>query len=135
MRRHFTGCRALLPILGRYGCLVSLFVAMAFAPRIRAEHGVCGLADVCHLVADGVRAGCLRARAIAAGLAGAGAGGLAGGVIGALVGSGIPEARAKLYESGIEEGNVVISVTPRNNEDAEYLQENWRKNRGEEVHY
>lgn len=68
MRRHFTGCRALLPILGRYGCLVSLFVAMAFAPRIRAEHGVCGLADVCHFVADGVRAGCLRAGAIATGL-------------------------------------------------------------------
>jgi hypothetical protein len=79
--------------------------------------------------------GILIAGPIAAGLAGAGAGGLAGGVIGALVGSGIPEARAKLYESGIEEGNVVISVTPRNNEDAEYLQENWRKNHGEEVHY
>ena len=36
---------------------------------------------------------------LAAGLAGAGAGGLAGGLIGALVGPGIPEARAKLYET------------------------------------
>jgi hypothetical protein len=72
---------------------------------------------------------------IAAGLAGAGAGGLAGGVIGALVGSGIPEARAQLYESGIKQGNVVISVTPKNNEDAEYLQKNWQTNRGEEVYW
>jgi hypothetical protein len=79
--------------------------------------------------------GILVAGPIAAGLAGAGAGGLAGGVIGALVGSGIPEARAKLYESGIEEGNVVISVTPRNDEDAEYLENNWRTNRGEEIHW
>lgn len=79
--------------------------------------------------------GILIAGPIAAGLAGAGAGGLAGGVIGALVGSGIPEARAKLYESGIKEGNVVISVTPKNEEDAQYLENNWRSNRGEEIHW
>ncbi len=71
---------------------------------------------------------------IAAGLAGAGAGGLTGGVIGALVGSGIPEARAKLYESGIKEGNIVIGVNPRNEEDAEYFEQKWRTNRGEEIH-
>ncbi len=79
--------------------------------------------------------GILIAGPIAAGLAGAGAGGIAGGVIGALVGSGIPEARAKLYESGIKEGNVVISVTPRNDEDAEFLENNWRSNHGEEIHW
>jgi hypothetical protein len=79
--------------------------------------------------------GILIAGPIAAGLAGAGAGGLAGGVIGALVGSGIPEARAKLYESGIKEGNVVISVTPKNDEDAAYLEKNWKTNRGEEIHW
>lgn len=79
--------------------------------------------------------GILIAGPIAAGLAGAGAGGLAGGIIGALVGSGIPEARAKLYESGIKEGNVVISVTPKNNEDAEYIEKKWRSNRGEEIHW
>jgi len=72
---------------------------------------------------------------IAAGLVGAGAGGLAGGIIGAMVGAGIPEARAKLYESGIKKGNVVISVTPRNDEDGQFLEQNWRTNRGEEVHY
>lgn len=71
---------------------------------------------------------------IAAGLAGAGAGSITGGVIGALVGSGIPEARAQLYESGIKEGNIVIGVKPRNEEDAKYLENNWRTNNGEEIH-
>lgn len=71
---------------------------------------------------------------IAAGLAGAGAGGVTGGVIGALVGSGIPEARAKLYESGIKEGNIVIGVHPRNDEDAKHLENNWRSNHGQEIH-
>ncbi len=71
---------------------------------------------------------------IAAGLAGAGAGGITGGVIGALVGSGIPEARAKIYESGIKEGNIVMGVHPRNDEDAKYFEDNWRTNRGEEIH-
>ncbi|HSN60419.1 MAG TPA: hypothetical protein VLR49_05770, partial [Ferruginibacter sp.] len=79
--------------------------------------------------------GILIAGPIAAGLAGAGAGGIAGGVIGAMIGSGIPEARAKLYESGIKEGNVVISVTPKNDEDAAYLENNWKSNRGEEIHW
>jgi len=79
--------------------------------------------------------GILIAGPLAAGLAGAGAGGLAGGVIGALVGSGIPEARAKLYESGIKEGSVVISVIPKNEEDAKYLESNWKTNRGEEIHW
>ncbi len=72
---------------------------------------------------------------IAAGLAGAGAGGLTGGIIGALVGSGIPEARAKLYESGLKEGQIVIGVNPRNEEDAKFLEENWRTNKAEEIHH
>lgn len=71
---------------------------------------------------------------IAAGLAGAGAGSITGGIIGALVGSGIPEERAKLYESGIKEGNIVMGVNPRNSEDAKYFENNWRTNRGEEIH-
>jgi len=79
--------------------------------------------------------GILIAGPLAAGLAGAGAGGIAGGVIGALVGSGIPEERAKIYESGIKDGNVVLSVTPKNDEDAAYLSEKWRNNRGEEIHW
>src|SRR5690606_15361262 len=39
---------------------------------------------------------------LAGALAGAGAGGLTGGLVGALVSAGIPEDRAKLYESGIK---------------------------------
>lgn len=72
---------------------------------------------------------------LAAGLAGAGAGGITGGIIGALVGSGIPEARAKVYESGIKKGNIVLGVKPRNEEDAQYFEKDWRKNRGAEIHW
>ena len=72
---------------------------------------------------------------IAAGLAGAGAGGITGGVIGALVGSGIPEARAQIYESGIKDGNIVLGVNPRNGEDAKYFENNWRTNKGQEIHH
>jgi hypothetical protein len=71
---------------------------------------------------------------IAAGLAGAGAGGITGGIIGALVGSGIPEDRAKVYESGVKSGNIVMGVKPRNEEDAKYFEENWRTNKGEEIY-
>jgi hypothetical protein len=78
--------------------------------------------------------GIIIAGPIAAGLAGAGAGGITGGIIGALVGSGIPEERAKLYESGIKNGNIVLGVHPRNNEDAKYFESNWRNNNGEEIH-
>ncbi len=79
--------------------------------------------------------GIILAGPVVAGLAGAGAGGITGGVIGALVGSGIPEERAKLYESGIKNGNIVMGVNPRNSEDAKYFVENWRTNQGEQIHY
>ncbi len=72
---------------------------------------------------------------IAAALAGAGAGGLTGGIIGALVGVGIPEERARIYEDGIKNGNVIIGVTPRNEDDAEYFRSNWTANNGEEIHH
>lgn len=79
--------------------------------------------------------GILIAGPLAAGMAGAGAGGIAGGLIGAFVGSGIPESRAKLYETGIKEGNVVLSVVPKNEEDAQYLENNWKTNKGEEIYW
>lgn len=47
---------------------------------------------------------------LAAGLAGAGAGSITGGVIGALVGWGIPEEKAKVFESGIQSGGIVLGV-------------------------
>jgi hypothetical protein len=71
---------------------------------------------------------------IAAGLAGAGAGGITGGIIGALVGYGIPEARAKIYESGVKKGDIVLAVKPRNEEDAEYFENTWRENKGREIY-
>jgi len=71
---------------------------------------------------------------IVAALTGAGAGGLAGGLIGALVGWGIPEEHAKAYESGLKEGGIVMGVNPRTDEDAEYFEQEWKNNRGEQVY-
>ena len=71
---------------------------------------------------------------IAAALAGAGAGGLTGGVIGALVGAGIPEDRAKLYESDIKGGGIVMGVNPRTDEDAEYFEREWKNHKGENIY-
>jgi hypothetical protein len=71
---------------------------------------------------------------IAAGLAGAGAGGITGGLIGALVGSGIPEDRAKIYESGVKDGHVVLGVHPRNDEDANFLEEDWKSKQGTNIY-
>jgi hypothetical protein len=64
------------------------------------------------------------------GLAGAGAGGLTGGILGALIGSGIPEDRAKEYESDIKNGRIVMGVTPRSEDDAQYFDREWRSYRG-----
>ncbi len=73
---------------------------------------------------------------IAAALAGAGAGGLTGGLIGGLIGHGIPEERAKLYEDGVRNGNIVMGVRPRNDDDATYFQNEWRNTaKGEAVDY
>ena len=70
----------------------------------------------------------------AAALAGAGAGGVTGGLIGALVGWNIPEERIKHYESGIKEGGIVMGVTPRSDADAEFLEQEWKKSKGEHVY-
>jgi hypothetical protein len=71
---------------------------------------------------------------IAAGLAGAGAGGITGGLIGALVGWGIPEDRAKRYESGLKEGKIVMGVHPKNEEDAKHFETTWRTHKGEDIY-
>ena len=60
---------------------------------------------------------------IAAALAGAGAGAVTGGVIGALVGAGIPEYRARVYESGLREGGILIGVESRTDEEIDRLEE------------
>lgn len=78
--------------------------------------------------------GLIIAGPLAAGLAGAGAGGLTGGILGALVGSGIPEDRAKEYESGVKAGGIVMGVRPHTEEDATYLENEWRTSRGEQIY-
>src|ERR1043165_5041958 len=78
--------------------------------------------------------GLLIAGPIAAGLLGAGAGGLTGGIIGALVGAGIPEERAELYDKGVHDGGIVMGVNARKDEDAEYMENDWKNNRGEYVY-
>ena len=78
--------------------------------------------------------GLIIAGPLAAGLAGAGAGGLTGGIIGALIGAGIPEERAKRYETGIKEGHVVMGVTPRTDDDADYLERRWKEHNGVDIY-
>ena len=71
---------------------------------------------------------------LAVGLAAAGAGGAAGGLIGALIGSGIPEDRARKYESGVKDGRIVMGVHPRSEEDAQHIEREWIVSKGEEVY-
>jgi hypothetical protein len=71
---------------------------------------------------------------LAAALAGGATGAVGGGLLGALVGAGIPEERAKLYESGIREGNIVMGFEPRSEEDADYFDREWRNYKGEQIY-
>ena len=71
---------------------------------------------------------------LAAALAGGGTGGVVGAVVGALVGRGIPEERAKLYDRGINEGGIVFGVTPRTDEDADYIEREWTNARCEQIY-
>ncbi|HEV7843728.1 MAG TPA: hypothetical protein VGO69_08515 [Pyrinomonadaceae bacterium] len=59
---------------------------------------------------------------IVAALAGAGAGGATGGIIGALIGAGIPEHRAKVYDTGLREGGILLGVEAKTDEDADKLE-------------
>lgn len=78
--------------------------------------------------------GLLVAGPIAAALAGAGAGAATGGLIGGLIGSGIPEDRAKEYDSGVREGGILMGVNARSDEDADYFENEWRNHRGEHIY-
>jgi hypothetical protein len=77
--------------------------------------------------------GILIAGPLVAGILAAGVGGIAGGVIGALVGAGIPEEHAKKYEHGIKIGHIVLGVKPMNEQDAIYIENEWKKHKGAEV--
>ena len=60
---------------------------------------------------------------IAAALAGAGAGAATGGVIGALIGAGIPEYRAKVYDTELRGGGILMGVEARSDEEVDRLEE------------
>ena len=63
---------------------------------------------------------------IAGALAGGAAGATAGGLVGMGVGAGIPEDRARAYETDLKAGGIVLGVMPRHDEDARYFEANWR---------
>lgn len=58
-------------------------------------------------------------------LAGVGAGGLAGGLIGGLVAAGVPEKHARVYDVGLREGAVLLTVQPRDPTDAGAISSEW----------
>jgi hypothetical protein len=69
----------------------------------------------------------------AAVLIGAILGGLSGGMLGSLLGIGYSEENAKKSEEDIRQGNVIIGINPRSDEDAEKISREWRAAGGEIV--
>src|SRR6266852_4144506 len=59
---------------------------------------------------------------IAAALAGAGAGGATGGLIGLLIGTGIPEHRAKVYDTGVRGGGILLGVQAKSSDEVDRLE-------------
>src|SRR5216683_2386460 len=54
---------------------------------------------------------------------GAGIGGATGGVIGALIGAGIPEYRAKVYDTELHGGGILVGVEAQSDEEVDRLEE------------
>jgi hypothetical protein len=71
---------------------------------------------------------------LAAAVAGAGAGGVAGGLLGALIGTGMSEEKASVYRTAIEEGGIVMTVTPHSADDAEWIADAWDDCGAEDVY-
>jgi hypothetical protein len=91
-----------------------------------------GLAAAGTIALPGI--GLLAMGPVAAALTGAAGGGVAGGLLGALIGAGIPEDRAKFYDTGIREGGIVMGVHPRSADDADYFEREWTNYRGEQIY-
>ncbi len=70
---------------------------------------------------------------VAAALAGAGAGAATGGLVGMLVGAGIPEHHAKVYDTGLREGGILVGVEPKMNEDTKRLEQLMKESGAEGV--
>lgn len=64
---------------------------------------------------------------LAGALVGGTTGATAGGIVGMMVGAGIPEARAKEYETELKQGGIVLGVKPRHDEDARYFETEWQR--------
>jgi hypothetical protein len=63
---------------------------------------------------------------LAGALAGGATGAAAGGLMGLLVGAGIPEEHAKMYETELKDGGILLGVTPRDDNDARYFEDKWQ---------
>ena len=59
---------------------------------------------------------------IAAALAGAGAGGVTGGLIGLMIGTGIPEHRARVYDTGLRSGGILLGTQAKSIDDVDRLE-------------
>jgi len=59
---------------------------------------------------------------IAAALAGAGVGGATGGLIGLMIGAGIPEHRAKVYDTGLRSGGILLGAQAKSTDDVDRLE-------------
>jgi hypothetical protein len=77
--------------------------------------------------------GMVLAGPVAAALAAAGAAGVAMGVIGLLGDWGIPEERARQYETGIRDGGILLAVRARNAEDVRHFEGEWQAVGGRHV--
>jgi hypothetical protein len=90
------------------------------------------------LIAVGVVAlpglGLVLAGPLAVALGAAGAAGLTVGLIGALSDWGIPEERARQYETGIHDGGILMAVKPRSDQDARHFVQQWKAIGGQHVH-
>lgn len=69
--------------------------------------------------------GIVVAGSLAAGLAGAGAGAATGGLLGAFIGHGIPDDQAKMLETGLKNGGVIIGVKTNSEEERKELHRKW----------
>lgn len=59
---------------------------------------------------------------IAAALAGAGAGATTGGLIGLLIGTGVTEHRAKVFDTGVRGGGILLGVEAKTSDDVDKLE-------------
>jgi len=78
--------------------------------------------------------GLVLAGPLAVALAAAGAAGVAVGLIGALSDWGIPEDRVQQYQAGINDGGILMGVKPRSDEDARYIEQQWKASGGQHVY-